>query len=120
MAEPSGGVSGGGVVFVTANWTAAYSTDGIHFTQLNPTTIFPNDAVGFCCDQIVQYVPSIDRFIWLLQGNGYRLAMASPQQIINSHGTSWTYWNLTPQVFGEKRGVSFDYPDLSVGTMIFT
>ena len=115
VAEPSGGVSGGGVVFVTANWTAAYSTDGIHFTQLNPTTIFPNDAVGFCCDQIVQYVPSIDRFIWLLQGNGYRLAMASPQQIINSHGTSWTYWNLTPQVFGEKVGVSFDYPDLSVG-----
>lgn len=114
-AEPSGGVTGGGVVFVTANWTAAYSTDGINFTQLDPTTIFPNDAVGFCCDQIVQYVPSIDRFFWLLQGNGYRLAMASPQQIIESGGTAWTYWNLTPQVFGEKHNVVFDYPDLSVG-----
>jgi hypothetical protein len=114
-AEPSG-ASGGGVIFVTANWTAAYSTDsGATFTQLDPTTIFPSDAVGFCCDQIVQYVPSVDRFIWFLQGNGYRLASASPADIINSGGTAWTYWNLTPQVFGEAAGTSFDYPDLSVG-----
>jgi hypothetical protein len=99
-AEPSG-ASGGGVIFVTANWTAAYSTDGgTTFTQLDPTTVFPNDAVGFCCDQIVQYIPRIDRFVWLLQGNGYRLATASPAQIINSNGTAWTYWNLTPNVFG--------------------
>lgn len=112
-AEPSG-ASGGGVVFATANWTAAYSTDGgSTFTQLDPTTIFPADAVGYCCDQIVQYVPSIDRFIWLLQGTGYRLAMASPADIINSNGTAWTYWNLTPGLFGSCS--SFDYPDLSVG-----
>ena len=114
-AEPSGATAtGGGVVFVTANWTAAYSTDGGNtFTQLNPTTIFPADAVGFCCDQIVQYVPSIDRFIWLLQGNGYRLASASPADISSSGGTAWTYWNLTPDVLGSCGG--FDYPDLSVG-----
>ena len=113
-AEPSGGATGGGVVFVSANWLAAYSKDGgATFTSLNPTTIFPNDAVGFCCDQIVQYVPSIDRFIWLLQGNGVRIASASPADIINSGGTAWTYWNLTPSVFGENGG--FDYPDLSVG-----
>jgi hypothetical protein len=116
VAEPSG-ASGGGVVFVTSNWFAAYSTDGGgSFTQLNPTTIFPNDAVGFCCDQIVQYVPSIDRFIWLLQGNGMRLASASPADVINSKGTAWTYWNLTPDVFGEPAGTGFDYPDLAVGT----
>lgn len=115
IAEPSGATAtGGGVVFVTTNWSAAYSTDGGNtFTQLNPTTIFPADAVGFCCDQIVQYVPSIDRFIWLLQGNGYRLASARPADIINSGGTAWTYWNLTPNVFGACGG--FDYPDLSVG-----
>ena len=116
IAEPSGGDSGGGVIFATANWIAAYSTDGGQtFTELDPTTIFPNDAVGFCCDQIVQYVPSIDRFIWFLQGNGYRLAMASPADIINSGGTAWTYWNLTPQVFGQPNGTGFDYPDVSVG-----
>jgi len=114
-AEPSG-ANGGGVVFVTANWFAAYSTDGGNiFNQLNPTTVFPNDAVGFCCDQIVQYVPSIDRFIWLLQGNGYRLASARPADIISSKGTAWTYWNLTPGLFGAVAGTGFDYPDLSVG-----
>jgi hypothetical protein len=114
-AEPSG-ASGGGVVFATANWLAAYSTDGGNtFTQLDPTKIFPNDAVGFCCDQIVQYVPSIDRFVWLLQGTGYRLAMASPADIKGSGGTAWTYWNLTPQLFGQPAGTGFDYPDLSVG-----
>ena len=114
-AEPSGGVTAGGVVFVTANWTAAYSTDGVHFTQLDPTKIFPNDAVGYCCDQIVQYLPSQDLFVWLLQGNGYRLAVASPAQVISSKGTAWTYWLLTPQLFGQPKGAGFDYPDLSVG-----
>ena len=114
-AEPSGAVSGGGVIFATANWNAAYSTDGITFHQLAPTTIFPKDAIGFCCDQIVQYVPSIDRFIWLIQGTGgYRLATASPQDIISSHATAWTYWNLPPSLFGTTC-TSFDYPDLSVG-----
>lgn len=112
--EPSGASNGGDVVFVTGNWFAAYSTDGgATFTALNPTTVFPADAVGFCCDQVVQYVPSIDRFIWLLQGNGYRIATASPQAIIDSGGTAWTYWNLTPDIFGSCS--SFDYPDLSVG-----
>lgn len=114
-AEPTG-AEGGGVIFVTANWMAAYSTDGgSTFTQLNPTTIFPADTIGFCCDQVVQYVPSIDRFIWVLQGNGYRVASASPQQIIASSGTSWTYWNLDPTIFGEPSGTGFDYPDTSIG-----
>jgi hypothetical protein len=81
-------VTGGGVVFATANWSAAYSTDGINFKALDPTKIFPDDAIGFCCDQIVQYVPSIDCFVWLLQGTGYRLAIASPSAIINSNGTA--------------------------------
>jgi hypothetical protein len=113
VAEPSG-ASGNGVIFVSVNWRVAFSTDGgSTFTILDPTTIFPNDAVGFCCDQIVQYAPSIDRFIWLLQGTGYRLAMASPADIRNSNGTAWTYWNLTPSLFGTC--TSPDYPDLSIG-----
>jgi len=115
-AEPSG-ASGGGVVFVSANSRGHYSTDGGNvFTQLDPTTIFPADAIGFCCDQIVQYIPSIDRFVWLLQGgglSGYRLAVASPAQIIASGGTAWTYWNLPASLFGSCSG--FDYPDMSLG-----
>lgn len=115
-AEPSG-ATGGGVVFVSANSFAAYSTNGgSTFTQLDPTRIFPNDAIGFCCDQIVHYVPSIDRFVWLLQGSGfsgYRLAVASPAQIIASGGTAWTYWNLPASLFGSCS--EFDYPDMSLG-----
>lgn len=112
-AEPSG-ASGNGVIFMSANWRVAFSTDGgSTFKILDPTTIFPNDAVGFCCDQVIQYAPSIDRFIWLLQGTGYRLAVASPADIKNSNGTAWTYWNLTPSLFGKCTGP--DYPDLSIG-----
>jgi hypothetical protein len=112
-AEPSG-ASGNGVIFISANWRVAYSTDGgATFTILDPTTIFPDDAIGYCCDQIIQYAPSIDRFIWLLQGTGYRLAMASPADIKNSNGTSWTYWNLSPSLFGKC--TSPDYPDLAIG-----
>lgn len=115
VGEPSG-ASGGGVVFVTSNWYAAYSTDGGNtFTQLNPTTVFPADAIGFCCDQIVQYLPKIDRFIWLLQGNGMRLASAKPADIISNPQTAWTHWNLGPDVFGEPAGTGYDYPDLAVG-----
>ncbi len=114
-AEPSG-ATGGGVTFMTANTYAAYST-GAGWTQLNPTTIFPNDAIGFCCDQIVQYVPSIGQFVWLLQGtNGMRLATATPSQITSSSGTSWTYWDLPSTLFAEPSGTGYDYPDLSVGT----
>jgi hypothetical protein len=117
IAEPSGGATGGNVVFLSANWFAAFSNNGGgSFTQLNPTTIFPNDAIGYCCDQIVQYVPSIDRFIWLLQGNnGFRLAAASSADVINSNGTAWTYWNLPSDLFGQPNGTGVDYPDLSVG-----
>jgi hypothetical protein len=150
VAEPSG-ASAGNVVFVSYNgmWTgpdqfdgkwshprAAYSIDGgATFHEVNPETIFGDDEVGYCCDQIVQYSPSIDRFIWLIQGcdyansdapcykkpgakQGVRLAVASPADIMNSNGTAWTYWKLTPDLFGDwfPSGTTFDYPDLSVGT----
>ncbi len=125
-AEPSG-ASGGGVIFTTANSFAAFSTDGgATFTQLDPTTIFPNNVDGgFCCDQIVQFVPSIDRFIWLMQfwrgsggsgSNRMRIASASPADIISSGGTAWTYWDLTSEFFGLSSTSWLDYPDLSVGT----
>jgi hypothetical protein len=76
-------------VLATGNWYAVYSTDGGNtFTSVDPTTIFDNTADrGFCCDQIIQYVPSIGRFIWLMQfdtgkngKNRLRIAAASPKQ----------------------------------------
>ena len=72
------GASSENVVLVSGNTFAAFSTDqGVTFTALDPTTIFPSgpttDAAGnpldngLCCDQVIQYVPEFDLFIWLMQ-----------------------------------------------------
>ena len=115
------------VVFITANSDAVYSTNGgSTFTKLNPTTIFPNNvAGGFCCDQVVQYAPSIERFVWVMQfsranvngqpgPNIYRLAVASPSALAADAKTAWTYWDLTSADFG-LGSEWMDYPDLAVG-----
>ena len=117
------GAKGGSVVLLSGNWYIDYSTDsGATFTTLNPTTVFPNNlAGGFCCDQVLQYAPQIDRFLWLLQynsdatgANAYRLAMASPQEVVDSNCTAWTYWDLTSASFG--LGTDWmDYPSMSLG-----
>jgi hypothetical protein len=129
------------VVLMTGNTFAALSTDGgANFTALDPTTIFPSapnrDAAGnlldngLCCDQVIQYVPQIDRFIWLMQfcGSGaaapggnclqginrIRIAAASPNDVVNSKGTVWTYWDITSGDLGIG-STTMDYPDMSVG-----
>jgi hypothetical protein len=118
-------------VMVTYNRRCMVSTNGgSSFTVLDPTTIFPSASTstsgGFCCDQVVQYVPKYDRFIWLMQfccngasgclsGTGkMRIASASTQACINSNFTSWTYWDLAPANYGIGNFCS-DYPDLAVG-----
>lgn len=127
----------GNVVMFSYNTSVLLSTDGAtSYKLLNPTTIFPSgpakDAsgnaldAGLCCDQRLQYVPQIDRFIWFMQfcGTGpggclnginkVRIASASTQDVINSNGTSWTYWDLFSSTFGLGT-TTMDYPDLSVG-----
>jgi hypothetical protein len=120
--EPSGSVSPTGIVFETANSYGSYSLNGTSFTKIDPTTIFPNNVDGgFCCDQIVQYVPSIDNFVWVMQysngSNGlnrYRLAAATPAALKSSGAAAWTYWDITAnQIDGGKAWL--DYPDLSIG-----
>jgi hypothetical protein len=128
VAADISGAEAGNVVLASGNWYAAYSTDGgSHFTSVDPTTIFPNSADGgFCCDQVIQYAPSVDRFIWLMQfspgadGNSrIRIAAASPQDIINSKCTAWTYWDLTNGAFGisavKDNTGPIDYPDMALG-----
>ena len=113
--EPSG-AAGGGVVFLTVNAFAAFSTSGgASFTRVDPTAVFPQDgAVGsFCCDQIVQYARSVDRFVWLMQqSGGMRIAVASPAALAASRGTAWTYWDIPSSQLGYG---PFDFPDLSLG-----
>src|SRR5262245_42650642 len=72
------GARGGNVVILSYNTRVQVSTDGANtWTEKNPTAIFPSGPAkdangntldgGLCCDQIIQYVPQIDRFIWLMQ-----------------------------------------------------
>ncbi|MCA1630439.1 MAG: hypothetical protein LC785_01945 [Acidobacteria bacterium] len=126
----------GEVLMLSFNTNVLLSTNGTtNYSLMNPTNIFPsgptNDAAGnpldrgLCCDQVIQYVPKIDRFVWLMQfcGTGagclnginrVRIASASPQQIISSGGTSWTYWDLLSGTFNLGT-TTMDYPDLAVG-----
>jgi hypothetical protein len=126
------------VVFAAGNINAAFSIDGGgSFTTIDPTTIFdftdgsgnPIDGGGLCCDQVVQYVPTINRYVWLMltrprrvanRGipvgpNRMRIAVASPQDIVESGATRWRFFDLTPATFTWDDSRWFDYPDLSYG-----
>lgn len=135
VAADISGAESGSVVLATGNWYLLYSIDsGSTFTTLDPTTVFDNTADGgFCCDQIVQYAPSIDRFIWLMQFNSgadgknrLRIAAASPETVRSSNCTSWTYWDLTSDALGVVTTAAdaaltnpihwLDYPNMSLGT----
>ena len=107
-------------VILTGNSWMALSTDGgANFTNINPTTIFPQSDGGFCCDQVVEYVPTIDMFVWLLQyrkkggANRLRLAAQTTEDVRRSGGTAWTYWDFLSSVF-ETSGI-LDYNDMSWG-----
>jgi hypothetical protein len=107
---------------LSGNTYALLSTNGgASFTRIDPTTIFPNNADGgLCCDQVVQYVPSINRIIWFMQfrrgagtnTNRIRIASASPQQVVASSATAWTYWDMTSATFNLGNNW-MDYPDMA-------
>ena len=137
----SSGADSGKIVLATGNWKsfgAVSSNAGATFRLLDPTTIFPSGPSfttsggtrvqldsGMCCDQVVQYVPKINRFIWLMQFGGacggtcgtnkLRIAAATPSVVAG--GGTWTYWDLTSATFGLPSSTpNMDYPDLAVGT----
>ncbi len=122
------GASDGKTVFMSGNWDDDFSSDGVKFSQVNPYKMMqgalqnPPSNGQFCCDQVVQYAPQVNRFIWLLQSSldtksGQdvdRLAVSSPARLQGSTGLSWTYWDFNPSEIG-KPGLWFDYPDLAIG-----
>lgn len=119
-ADMSGADSERDVVMMSGNWYCDVSTDGGGtWKRLDPTTIFPESfAGGFCCDQIVTYVPKFDRFVWFLQygadgaGQGaFRIATASSESVKNDP-TVWTYWDFVAGDFGYATS-DMDYPDLA-------
>lgn len=111
----------GQTVMTTGNYWMSLSEDGgQNFTSVNPTTIFPEDYGGFCCDQVVQYVPKYDLFVWLLQYgssasvNAIRIAVQTTNGVRNSNGTAWTYWDFTNTTFAGSGAL--DYNDMSFGS----
>lgn len=118
-ADMSGADTERDVVMLSGNWYCDVSTDGgATWRRLDPTTIFPETlGGGFCCDQIVTYVPEFDRFVWFLQygadgaGQGaFRIAAASSESVFNDP-TAWTYWDFVGGDFGFATS-DMDYPDL--------
>ncbi len=120
VGEPSTAVSDQ-VVFFTGNWYAANSADGGNtFQFLDPATVFRQfDPPGsqFCCDQVVNYIPQIDMFVWLLQygpesgDNIQRLAVAKSADVVQG---KWLLFDITTQSL-DVQGAFLDFPDLAVG-----
>ena len=121
VGEPSVAVNDDVVVY-TGNWYAARSVDGGQtFEFIDPFRSFPDPPnLGFCCDQVVNYIPSIDTFVWLLQygpqsgpdaDNLQRLAFATTADVKTGH---WRLFDITTQSLGVA-GQFLDFPDLAVG-----
>jgi hypothetical protein len=121
VGEPSVAVNRD-VVLYTGNWYAARSIDGGQtFQYIDPFTAFPDPPnLGFCCDQVANYIASIDTFVWLLQyspksgpqaDNIQRLAFATTDEVKTGH---WRLFDITTKVLGVV-GQFLDFPDIAVG-----
>ncbi len=118
--EPAAAEAGQNI-FYTANWYAAYSTNGgTSFNYVNPATAFPDvpGLAGFCCDQDTIYDASRDLMIWNLMyepnsnGNIMRLAYTKGA---NLAANSWSYIDLAPEdIAGFTPNAWFDYPHLAL------
>lgn len=129
---PDGSGAGSGtssnVVLATGNLYVKYSTNGgATFTTIsNLSTVFgDNPDAGYCCDQVVHYVPSIDRIVWLVQtnqpkdakgnptaGNRLRVAWAKPGDIVSNFNSAWTWFDVTSAFLGLGNDW-LDFPDMS-------
>jgi hypothetical protein len=121
VGQPSAAINGQ-VVLYTGNWYAARSADGgSTFQFIDPFSSFPNPPnLVFCCDQVVNYIPSIDTFVWLLQygpqsgpdaDNIQRLAFA---KTADAAAGRWRLFDISTQVL-RVPGQFLDFPDLAVG-----
>jgi hypothetical protein len=116
--EPSV-ASDGTNVLMTWNWFSAISTDSeATWTYYDPSTLFPNDYGGWCCDSVAIYDGSRNLFIWNLLylanagGGAFRLAVANGGA--NLATASFYYWDLTPQQVGGAVGDWYDYPKIAL------
>jgi hypothetical protein len=105
------------VSLYSGNWFAAFSVDGAStFSALSPYDFMKLEGEAFCCDQRVEFVPNLGSFVWVMLSmeGPLILAIATPDEIRSSNGTSWTYYHITPAHFRYERS-TFDYPQISYG-----
>lgn len=125
--DPNAVAPGGAqqLAMVTGNTFVKVSSDGgVTFptTITNYSTVFGDSPDGgYCCDQVLHYIPSIDRVVWLIQSNRSaagasreRVAWARPADIVANFATAWTWFDLTPGFLGNGANDWLDYPDLAV------
>lgn len=106
-------------IFITGNWYASRSTDGGgSWTQVDPFTTLPSAAGGFCCDQLVLYVPSRQIWIWILQyiqqggANVFRIAVTRDGDFPTG---GWYWWDIAPTTLDPAwSNLWFDYPDAAL------
>ena len=128
--DPSASASGdpAKLVIATGNLYVKYSTDGGDtFTTINNlSTVFgDNPDGGYCCDQVMHYVPSIDRIVWLIQTNqptdakgnpngpnALRIAWARPSDVVANFNTAWIWVDIRSSFLGFGNDW-LDFPDLS-------
>lgn len=144
--DPSvAGPAQNGVAIISANTAVSYSTDyGKTFTTVNLTKaagfkdllrpgrsdFFPESDGGLCCDQVLQYIPSRQMFVWLLQyrspnivvggvsqrgQNRLRIAYAKAGDLATIRFMdAWRWFDITPTTLGDTLATDwFDYPDMS-------
>lgn len=110
----------GELIMHSGNRYVDFSKDsGGSWNRFDPKTMFPTLGSGFCCDQVVHYIPRVDLFVWYMQhnkgadGSGvFRIAVASPSDMKSNFQTAWTYWDFRSDDF-DLAGIDLDYPDLS-------
>jgi hypothetical protein len=128
--DPSAVSSGGpsNLVIATGNLYVKYSTDGgSTFTTITDlSTVFGDQPDGgYCCDQVMHYIPSIDRIVWLIQTNrktdskgnvtgpnSQRVAWAKPSDVVSNFNTAWTWMDVSSTFLGLGNDW-LDFPDLS-------
>ena len=114
-------------VVYTSNYCNAFSADGgLTWTAIDPWSFMKDLPANpgqwaFCCDQVVQYAPKIDRFLWIVQQNvlnstnenRYRVAYVSPAELKSSNGQTWHSYDVLSHDINP--GGWFDYPEIAVG-----
>jgi hypothetical protein len=105
-------------IFYTGNYFAAYSgDDGQTYRSVSPFNLAQSVGHRFCCDQRAHYVPAANTMVWILLADDgpVLMCLASPDEVVNSQGKSWTVYALSGPVFSRARNTEFDYPQISFG-----